>query len=247
MNSRVLQRFLRGEQSHDQAVLTAIMVRACLIKVGPTSNHASGQALNIAIRMAPSLRYPSNARSFFTDRETRPIVGGVVLWRGYFQSVRPAINKLLINIDISTGAMYQPGDLISLALDFLGKSGQPNALAPNRGLPDRERLRLQQFLTGIKVTTPYQAHNPNRQRLVKKLTRESALDRRFDIGDGETMTVMEYFHNQLNIQLQFPDLICVEVCTTLFLFSGGLSYHVAFDWRRNPTGALRSSTRSTRS
>jgi eukaryotic translation initiation factor 2C len=161
--------------------------------------------------MAPSLRYPSNARSFFTDQDTRPTFGGVVLWRGYFQSVRPSINKLLINIDISTGAMYQPGDFISLALDFLGKSGQPAALAANR-LPDRERLRLQQFITGIKVITPYTHHN--KQRLVKKLTRESAQNRRFDNGDGETMSVMEYFHAQ-NILLQFPDLICAEVCTTL--------------------------------
>jgi eukaryotic translation initiation factor 2C len=196
--------------------------------------------------MAPSLRYPSNARSFFTDQDTKSIGGGIVLWRGYFQSVRPAINKLLINIDISTGAMYQPGDFISLALEFLGRSGQPNALAPSHGLPDRERLRLQQFIMGIKVTTPYHTHNPNRQRLVKRLTRESAQDRRFDIGNGETMTVMEYFHSQ-NIPLQFPDLICVEVRTTSFLFPGGLSHILARDWGRNPTGALRGSTRSARS
>ncbi|KAF8501804.1 hypothetical protein F5888DRAFT_1272186 [Russula emetica] len=101
-------------------------------------------ALNIAVRMAPSMRYPSNARSFFTDQETRKIPG-VVLWRGYFQPVRPAINRLLINIDISTGAMYQPGNFISLCLDLLGKSGRPFALTAGR-LPDRERLRLQNSL-----------------------------------------------------------------------------------------------------
>ena len=195
---------------------------SCLVRACPSFIYGSGQALNIAVRMAPSLRYPSNARSFFTDQEIRPIGGGIVLWRGYFQSVRPAINKILINIDISTGAMYKPGDFISLALEFLNKIGQPNALAPSHGLPDRERLRLQQFITpGIKVTTPYCARDPDRQRLVRGLTRESARNRRFEIGDGETMTVMEYFYNQLNIPLQYPDLICVEVCVTLFLFSVG--------------------------
>ena len=163
--------------------------------------------------MAPSLRYPCNARSFFTDQDTRAIGGGVVLWRGYFQSVRPAINKILINIDISTGAMYQPGEFITLALDFLNQSGRPNALAPRHGLPDRERLRLQHFVAGAKVTTPYRVHDPDGHRLVKGITRESARERRFEIGDGETMSVMEYFQNQLNIPLQFPDLICVEVCT----------------------------------
>ena len=92
----------------------------------------SNQALNIAIRMEPSVRYPSNKYCFFTAQETRSIGAGIVLWRGYFQSLRPAIDRMLINIDISTGAMYRSGGLIDLALEFLGKS-TPNALAPHRG------------------------------------------------------------------------------------------------------------------
>ena len=184
----------------------------------------SSQALNIVIRMEPSLRYSSNKNSFFTDQieEARPIGAGIVLWRGYFQSLRPAIDRILINVDTATGTMYKPGRLIDLALEVLGKS-TPNALAPQQagrqGLPDRERLRLQQFISGIKVTTPYRAQDPERRRLVKKLTRESARDRTFEIGDGQTMTVLEYFRDELNIPLQFPDLICVEVCTTFFLCS----------------------------
>ena len=134
--------------------------------------------------------YPFNARSFFTDRETINISGGVVLWRGYFQSLRPAINKILINVNISTGAMYQHGELIPLCLNFLGRSKQqqqPQLLTAGQ-LPVRERRRLENFLKGIKVTTPYYARNPNRPRLVKRLTPESARDRTFDIGDGHTVT-----------------------------------------------------------
>ena len=191
--------------------------------------------------MAPSLRYPFNGRTFYTDQETKPISEGVVLWRGYFQSVRPAVNRLLININISTGAMYQPGDLLSLCLNFLDHSRRPNALAASQ-LPGRERVRLQRFITGVKVTTPYRTHDPDRLRFVKRLTRESAQDRAFDTRDGQTMTVMEFFEG-LNIQLQFPDLICVEVCTTL-LYPGALSHPVARVGCCNPTGALRSPTRS---
>jgi eukaryotic translation initiation factor 2C len=154
--------------------------------------------------------YTSNGRSFFTNQETKTIPGGVVLWRGYSQSVRPAIDRVLININISTGAMYQPGNLISLCLDYLGKSGQPHALTARR-LPVRERVRLQNFLNGLKITTPYRTHNPDRQRLVRRLTPESARIRSFDIADGHTITVMQYFHTHLNRRLQFPDLICVEV------------------------------------
>jgi eukaryotic translation initiation factor 2C len=124
---------------------------------------------------------------------------------------------MLINVDISTSVMYRPGRLIDLALEFLGYSGRPNALAPRLGFPDRERLRLQHFIAGLKVTTPYRSQERDRRRLVKKVTREGAQDRTIEIGDGQIMTVAEYFQDQLNIPLQFPDMVCVEVCTTSLL------------------------------
>ncbi|KAI0248860.1 Piwi domain-containing protein [Lactifluus subvellereus] len=195
INPELLKRFVRGEQNHDDMVLTAIM------------------ALNVVIRMGPSQRYPFRGRSFFTDRETRDIGGGIVLWRGYFQSVRPAIDRMLVNIDISTGPMYKPGTLINLALEFLRMAGEPNALAPRRGFPERERMRLQQFVSGLKVTTPHNEHNPGRQRLVKKLSRESARDLSFEVADGQSITVAQYFQERLNRPLRFPDVICVELST----------------------------------
>jgi len=193
--------------------------------------------------MEPSLRYPSNKNSFFTSQETRSIGAGIVLWRGYFQSLRPAIDCMLININISTGAMYKSGRLIDLALEFLGQS-TPNALAPRHGLLDRERLRLQQFISGIKIITPYR--DPDRRRLVRKLTRESAQERTFEIGDGQTMTVAQYYQNELNIPLQFPDLICVEVCTIFFSSSLTFSHPVALNTRRNSFRTLPGSTRPAR-
>src|SRR6266702_1590699 len=162
--------------------------------------------------MAPNQIYPHNARSFFTERISRDIGGGIVLWRGYFQSVRPAIGRILINIDTATGVMYKPGRLIDLALDFLGKRGQPDALAPRYRFPERERMKLQHFLSGIKIMTPYSPHHRGRSRLVKKLTRQGAREQSFEVEEGETMTVAEFFRVQHNISLVYPDVICVEVC-----------------------------------
>jgi eukaryotic translation initiation factor 2C len=200
INPEVLQRFLRGEQSHDNTVLTAIT------------------ALNVVVRMGPNLQYPFNVRSFFTDRETREIGGGIVLWRGYFQSVRPAIGRMVINIDISTGAMYSPGPLIGLSLAVLNQpSNNPNALAPRQGLPDRERIRLQRFMTpGLKITTSYDQRDPNqapRPRGIKKLSKEGARDLTFELAAGQTTTVADYFRQKLNRPLRFPDVICVELAS----------------------------------
>jgi len=167
--------------------------------------------------MGPNLRHPFIRGSFFTDRETRDIGGGIVLWRGYFQSVRPAIGRMLINVDISTGAMFMPGPLIGLALAHLNLN-RPDALAP-RGLPDRERLRLQRFITGLEVTTSHGQREPGRQgprrRVVKKLSKEGARDLSFELDNGQRMTVADYFQGVLGGPLRYPEVICVEVCTRL--------------------------------
>ncbi|KIJ14682.1 hypothetical protein PAXINDRAFT_61001, partial [Paxillus involutus ATCC 200175] len=131
IDPEVLQRL--GQQSHDNTVLTALT------------------AVNVVTRTEPPMKYPFDVRSFFTDRETRDIGGGLVLWRGYFQLVRPAIGRLLANVDISTGTMYKPDPLLDLCLEFLGRPGQHNILSPRRDMPDWERIRLQRFIPGIRI------------------------------------------------------------------------------------------------
>ena len=158
--------------------------------------------------MKPNLRYPFIHGSFFTDRETRHIGGGIVLWRGYFQSVRPAIGRILINVDISMGAMYMPGPLIGLALAHLNLN-RPDSLAPRGlgGLPDKDRLGLQRFITGLSVTTSHS----QRERVVKKLSKEGASDLRFELDSGQQTTVANYFRGVLGGPLRHPEIICVEV------------------------------------
>ncbi|KAG9317399.1 argonaute-like protein [Chiua virens] len=193
INPEVLQRFILGQQSHDNDVTTALT------------------ALNVVVRMEPTMNYPFNVRSFFTDRETKTIGGGLVLWRGYFQSVRPAIGRLLVNVDISTGTMYRPGSLVDLCLEFLGRPGQSaSILSPQHGMPERERIRLQRFITGIRIQA---IHWEARKapRVVKKLSNAGASALSFSIRDGPTMTVAQYFQTVLNRPLRYPDIMCVEV------------------------------------
>ncbi|KDQ12775.1 hypothetical protein BOTBODRAFT_112494 [Botryobasidium botryosum FD-172 SS1] len=196
INPEVLQRFLNQQQSHDNTVLTAIT------------------ALNVAIRMEPTLKYPFNVRSFFTDREQKAIGGGIVLWRGYFQSIRPTLGRMVINVDISTGTMFKPGPLIDLCLDFLTAPSRPpaqiQALSPRGSLQDRDRLRLQRFLTGVRIITKHR-DGPSQPKTVKKLTTQGANGCKFQLRTGETQTVADYFKATYSKPLRFPDLICVEL------------------------------------
>lgn len=209
---RVLKRFIAGNQSHDNTVLTAITVGGFLLHLSLLLLRLA-QALNVVIRMEPTMNYPFNVRSFFTDRETKDIGAGLQLWRGYFQSVRPGIGQMLINVDISTSTMYKAGPLLQICLEYLQKT-DPNSLAPKRGLPDRERMRLQRFISGIRVLTTNLGQGGTVQRtprVVKKLSTIGAGALTFKMREGDIMTVADYFRKTQNRALQYPDVICVEV------------------------------------
>jgi len=123
---------------------------------------------------------------------------------------------MLINIDISTGVMYKDGPLIRLCLEFLGKDARPensNILSPSRGFPQREHHRLNRFITGIRVLTNSSQQDTAQRspRAIKRLLTQGARDLRFTLREGGTQSVAEYFRQTYNINLRYPDVLCVEV------------------------------------
>ncbi|KAJ3505889.1 hypothetical protein NLJ89_g7177 [Agrocybe chaxingu] len=107
--------------------------------------------------------------------------------------------------------MYKSGPLIPVCLEFLRKN-QPSALFA-QNLPDREFLRLQRFISGLRITTKTSAQGgrASTPRVIKRLTRPSAKKEEFTLREGGKMTVAAYFQKALNKPLQFPDMGCAEV------------------------------------
>jgi len=193
INTELLHRFIEGKQTQDNAVLTAIM------------------ALNVVIRMGPHQKYPFNTRSFFTPEGRKSIGGGMELWRGYFQSIRPSENRMYLNVDIATGIMYRPGPLINLFMEFFKKK-DPSAFSPKRGFPDRDRIRLQKFVSNMRVKTVHTGRD--RMVVIKKLSTTGASDTMFAMRDNpKPISVANYFRLHANKTLQFPDNICIETGT----------------------------------
>jgi hypothetical protein len=121
---------------------------------------------------------------------------------------------MYINLDIATGVMYKPGPLLELCMEHLGvRNGNPNSLSPNARppLPDRERIRLQRFISGMRITTGYTGST--KTFVIKRVTAEGASGIVFPLRDGGSISVADYFKNHLNHPLKFPNVICVEVRT----------------------------------
>jgi len=160
--------------------------------------------------MEPNQTHPFNKRSFYIPNDRVDIGGGIELWRGIFQSVRPTYGRLIVNIDLSTGMMYKEGNLLHLCIDFFGRgpNTSPNdILVPGARFGDAERLRLQKFLSGVRVQV---STTGTRERVVRGLSRQGANTLTFETQPGVKLTVAQYFQS-LGINLQYPSVICVLV------------------------------------
>ncbi|KAF8608014.1 Piwi-domain-containing protein [Ceratobasidium sp. AG-I] len=192
----LLHRYQRGQQSWDNMVQTAL------------------SAINVIVRMEPIIRHPYGRRSIFADRETLSIGGGFDLWRGYFQSVRPGLRSMLLNVDISTGVMYTPGPMIPVCRAILGNPSA-NALVPGQGLNDTDCLTLQRFLANIRFTVSVRnrhgrvAGKPN---VLRRISHVSAARYEIQLSDGSETTVAQRFQT-LGTQVQYPDYVCIQSAT----------------------------------
>ncbi|KAG8685127.1 pre-mRNA-splicing factor cwc22, partial [Ceratobasidium sp. 395] len=136
INPEVLSQFQQGRHAQDNVVLTALM------------------ALNVALRHEPISKYTFNTRSFFLPAGKKPVPMGLELWPGVFQSIRPAVNSMHINIDTSTGVIYKPGPVVEHALAFLGRS-QVADLSLRGRLGARDLRSLQSRLKSLRIAITY--------------------------------------------------------------------------------------------
>ncbi|KAF8891134.1 Piwi domain-containing protein [Gymnopilus junonius] len=200
INPEVLDGYIHGQQSTDEKVLTALT------------------ALNVVIRMEPNLNFPFNKRSFYTPQDTRGLGGGMVAWRGIFQSVRPTIGRLVVNVDLATAVMYKDGPLIPLCIEFMNRPPNTNPaqlLSPgnNVNFSERDRIRLQKFLAGLRIQVTTTGAKP---RVIRGLSTVGANAHTFDLHGGGTMTVSQYF-GSIGHPLTFPTVICVQVGATAMI------------------------------
>ncbi|KDR82147.1 hypothetical protein GALMADRAFT_222027 [Galerina marginata CBS 339.88] len=194
----LLERYIMGQQSTEEKILMAIT------------------ALNVVLRMEPNLNYPFNRRSFYTPQETRNIGGGLTLWRGIFQSIRPTIGRLVVNVDLATGVMYKEGRLLDLCIEFFNRpqGTNPRFLSPVHNFSERDRHRLARFLTGLRVLV---STTGNKTRTIRGLSSVGADTYEFATHAGNTTTVAQYFQS-LGRPLQCPTvgstaMIPLEMCT----------------------------------
>ncbi|KAF9970775.1 eukaryotic translation initiation factor 2C, 2 [Actinomortierella ambigua] len=163
-------------------------------------------SLDILIRQQPSILFHTinNSRSFFIQDKKAPLAGGLEVWQGYYQSVRPAIGRMYVNVDLSATAFFEGGPLIDLVARFLALRSKDDLARP---MDQKTVKRLERFLKLLTFTV---THRPGSKRKLRiaKLSSKSAKDFKFS-ADGKDVSIVQHFATKYNTRLRFPSLPCV--------------------------------------
>ncbi|KAI9435236.1 argonaute-like protein [Russula earlei] len=119
--------------------------------------------------------------------------GGLEAWRGFYSSVRPSFNQLMVNVNVCATAFYSEGNLAAAMHAFEQASFG---------------ARMSAFVQRVRIRTDHLGH----QKTVKRLAKFNARQHRFEAQElGGMVTVEEYFRRKYKITLQYPNLPLVDV------------------------------------
>ncbi|KAJ1918058.1 hypothetical protein H4219_002838 [Mycoemilia scoparia] len=169
--------------------------------------------LDILLRQQASFNYYSFGRSFYMSSQKGDLGGGVEAYSGFYQSIRPAEQGLILNLDTTSTAFYKPGYLLNNLLEIVG-GNHPNVLTE---LKPKDVAQINGYLKGLSVTTKVGDNFIGYFKL-KGIVPDSASKHTFDWKghDGNQpsrrISVQEYFKIRYNVSLRFPHLPLVE-CT----------------------------------
>ncbi|EAT86396.1 hypothetical protein HBI56_100990 [Parastagonospora nodorum] len=192
----------------------------------PTSNYPlkleTIQALNVIMAHGPSSDRniaTASGNKFYPfgkhpQLQVAPLGGGLEAIRGYFSSVRTSVNRILVNVNVATGAFYKPGPLLDVMKDFTGGPPPPNAM---------QYRRLATFVRKLRFETNYipeteKGGKPKRDKNGKPVTKrkvhvigdlspfgKNATNVKFSKtsadGSVQQVSVEEHFRTAYNIRL----------------------------------------------
>ncbi|KAK7467442.1 hypothetical protein VKT23_004496 [Stygiomarasmius scandens] len=157
-------------------------------------------ALNIILAAHPSRTASDSAvmvgrNRFFFPSLDQPVSlgGGLEAFRGFYSSVRPSYNQLMVNVNACTTAFYTPQNLAVALQEFKNASfgARPNV-----------------FVKGVRIKTTHLGY----RKTVKKLTNILPSQHEFDCAEfNARVNVETYFKRKYGITLRYPNIPLVDV------------------------------------
>lgn len=146
--------------------------------------------------------------------EAQDLGAGLRALRGYFSSVRTGVNRILVNINVATGAFFKEGSLLNLVNEF---GGINNAGQHREAIKFVKKLNFEtNYMTSRDTKGKVKAGKKRKVHSVYTLSPfgKNATNTKFDLVDanGKTtsVTVQQYFQQQWGVQLRSPQSCLVD-------------------------------------
>ncbi|EMD38303.1 hypothetical protein CERSUDRAFT_82564 [Gelatoporia subvermispora B] len=182
--------------------------------------------LQIYLRQLPNIKYTTpahqrNYRMFYLDKTSIPLGNGLEVWKGVFQSVRPTLQGLAINVDTTHGVMIQGGSLSDV---LMARFSLSNARQLDLRENDPLWKQIRQFLRGVIVTWGG-ATGCKRQMTVAGLVSQAGefIFERMADTVPEPITIKDYYRLTQSKILRYPHwpgvknkagtIVPIELCT----------------------------------
>ncbi|KAI8610686.1 Piwi domain-containing protein [Chytriomyces sp. MP71] len=176
--------------------------------------------LEVLLRQRPASIFTTIGRgggSFYSEVHNTPIANALTVHQGWYQSIKPSLGQIKLNLDVSATSFYVSGPLLDTVAKFYNRpnidSARPHFADPH------ERKRLERFLRDVTIEIGYRAtgrkrykikglfDKPCAQTLIVTGTAPGAND-----GRGkQIMPITLYFEEKYGVHLMHPWLPCV-VC-----------------------------------
>ncbi len=167
--------------------------------------HRTITALDTVLRTAGSLRFKLVGKSLFDSTRATPISGGVDLWPGFYQSLRPGQCGLHLCVNTVTSAFVRPEPVMNYIKREVGCSDSDFG----RQLDGRRISRLKKCVKGLRVRVTHR--DTKRRYKITGISDVPASKLEFPTDEeGGVTTVAQYFAEKYN-PLKLPNMYCLKV------------------------------------
>ncbi|KAI9175346.1 hypothetical protein H9P43_006707 [Blastocladiella emersonii ATCC 22665] len=160
-------------------------------------------SIDVIFRQAATTLLSPKGRVLFDHRNKTSSGTGMEVVPGYTQAIRTAEGSVTLILDVTSSLFFEAKTLVDLLRIAFGRNGL-NSLAPGE-IDQAERV-----LRGFAVFPNYQREQMRRPFTIHGITRLPANATYFKLN-GRDLTVDQYFYQEYNRRLEFPNLPCVIV------------------------------------
>ncbi|KAF9155082.1 eukaryotic translation initiation factor 2C, 2, partial [Actinomortierella ambigua] len=177
-----------------------------LRREGPLTSNCTlaMQALNVAVTHEAMSRFVNRGGSVFFQDQATDIGGGVEMWKGLFQALKPGRGgSMFANIDVAASVFIKGGNAANVISSILPREF--------RGRVDhRDQVKLDRMLRSATFTVTHRGEKFKKRFKVSKVSALGARDLLFD-QNGRKVSVQEYFEQTYHCNLRYPHLPCLGV------------------------------------